>query len=67
MGSYRYISNTLGLQKAQSRYYLQTLDTKVGTICILGALGEPLKNSKYRVAEYLSPKKVNLVNYTRFI
>ena len=30
---------TLGLQIAQSRYYLQTLDPKVGTICILGALG----------------------------
>ena len=25
---------TLGLQNAQSRYYLQTLDPKVGTICI---------------------------------
>ena len=32
-------SLTLGLQKAQSRYYLQTFDPKVGTICILGALG----------------------------
>ena len=32
---------TLGLQIAQSRYYLQTLDPKVGTICILGALGLP--------------------------
>ena len=30
---------TLGLQIAQSRYHLQTLDPKVGTICILGALG----------------------------
>ena len=30
---------SLALQIAQSRYYLQTLDTKVGTICILGALG----------------------------
>ena len=30
---------TLGLQMAQSRYYLQTFDPKVGTICILGALG----------------------------
>ena len=29
----------LGLQIAQSRYYLQTLDPKVGTTCILGALG----------------------------
>ena len=29
----------LGLQMAQSRYYLQTFDPKVGTICILGALG----------------------------
>ena len=29
----------LGLQIAQSRYYLQTLDPKVGTICILGVLG----------------------------
>ena len=24
---------------AQSRYYLQTFDPEVGTICILGALG----------------------------
>ena len=31
---------TLGLQIAQSMYYLQTLDPKVGTICILGALGQ---------------------------
>ena len=30
---------TLWLQIAQSRYYLQTLDPKVGTVCILGALG----------------------------
>ena len=30
---------SLGLQVAQSRYYLQTLDPKVGTICILEALG----------------------------
>ena len=30
---------TLGLQIAQSRYYLKTLDPKVGTICVLGALG----------------------------
>ena len=32
-------SLSLGLQIAQSRYYLQTLDPKAGTICILGALG----------------------------
>ena len=25
---------------AQSRYHLKTLDPKVGTICVLGALGE---------------------------
>ena len=31
--------SSLGLQIAQSRYYSQTLDPKVGTICILGALG----------------------------
>ena len=31
--------SSLGLQIAQSRYYLQTLDPKVGTFCILGALG----------------------------
>ena len=31
--------NTLGLQIAQSRYCLQTLEPKVGNICILGALG----------------------------
>ena len=31
---------SLGLQIAQSRYHLRTLDPKVGTICILGALGE---------------------------
>ena len=39
--SYLYYTriHTLGLQIAQSRYYLQTLDPKVGTICILGALG----------------------------
>ena len=30
---------TLGLQIAQSLYYLQTLDPKVGTIRIPGALG----------------------------
>ena len=33
---------SLGLQIAQSRYYLQTLDPEVGTICILGALGYSL-------------------------
>ena len=32
-------SLSLGLQRAQSRYYLQTVDPKVGTLCILGALG----------------------------
>ena len=30
---------TLGLQKAQSRYYLQTLGPQLGIICILGAMG----------------------------
>ena len=30
---------TLGLQIAQSRYYIQTLSPKVGAICILRALG----------------------------
>ena len=30
---------TLVLQIAQSRSYLETLGPKVGTICILGALG----------------------------
>ena len=34
--------SSLGVQIAQSRYYLQTLDPKVGTICILGALGVSL-------------------------
>ena len=33
---------TLRLQIARSRYYLSTLDPKVGTVCILGVLGEPL-------------------------
>ena len=33
---------SLGLQIAQGRYCLQTLDPKVGTICILGALGNLL-------------------------
>ena len=37
--SFRTRALSLRLQIAQSRYYLQTLDTKVGTICILGALG----------------------------
>ena len=36
---YAACSLSLGLQIVQSRYYLQTLDPKVGTICILGALG----------------------------
>ena len=34
---------SLRLQVAQSRYYLQTLDPKVGAICIRGALGESLR------------------------
>ena len=33
------LSIALRLQIAQSRYHLQTLDPKVGTICILGVLG----------------------------
>ena len=33
------LSLSLSLQIALSRYYLQTLDPKVGTICILGAPG----------------------------
>ena len=33
------LGHALGLQIAQSRYYIQTLGVKVGTICILGALG----------------------------
>ena len=32
-------SLSLGLQIAQSKYFLQTLDSKVATICILGAVG----------------------------
>ena len=31
---------SLTLQIAQSRYCLQTLDPKVGTVCILGVLGD---------------------------
>ena len=39
-----HFDRTLGLQIAQSRYYVQTLDPKVGTVCILGALGELVGN-----------------------
>ena len=31
--------SSLGLQIAQTRYYLLTLEPKVGHVCILGALG----------------------------
>ena len=37
----------VGLQIAQSRYNLQTLDPKVGTICILGALGDWSPTGRY--------------------
>ena len=45
---------------AQSRYYLQTFDPKVGTICILGALGVHWDQSTYYLGTWsLNPKPLS--------
>ena len=50
---------SLGLQIAHSRYYLQTLDPKVGNICILGALGLFLSNKPSLYTTFLEGNSVS--------